>query len=121
MTATADIETGGRKNVWLAPAVALRFKPQDPEKSAAPAPKKTFLQSLMPGPPRRGSGTRPPPAGQEELKRPGKSQVYLLKDGRPVAVPVKTGLTDGRQTEISGDGLAGGALVIIRQITAPAP
>jgi HlyD family secretion protein len=121
MTATADIETGGRKNVWLAPAVALRFKPQDPEKSAAPAPKKTFLQSLMPGPPRRGSGTRPPPAEQEELKRPGKSQVYLLKDGRPVAVPVKTGLTDGRQTEISGDGLAGGALVIIRQITAPAP
>jgi hypothetical protein len=36
-------------------------------------------------------------------------------------VPVKTGLTDGRLTEISGEGLAEGALVIIRQITAPAP
>lgn len=121
MTATADIETGGRTNVLLVPAVALRFQPQDPSKAAAPAPRKTFLQTLMPGPPRRAAGTRPSPTDSAEPKRPGGSQVYLLKDGRPLAVPVKTGLNDGRLTEISGEGLTEGAPVIIRQTVTPAP
>lgn len=42
--------------------------------------------------------------------RPG--NVYRLKDGRPVAVPVMTGITDGVMTEVRAEGLAEGDLVV---------
>jgi HlyD family secretion protein len=42
----------------------------------------------------------------------GSGRVYVLKDGAPVEVRVRTGLTDGNATEVAGD-LADGAEVIV--------
>ena len=42
----------------------------------------------------------------------GSGRVYVLKDGAPVEVRVRTGLTDGNATEVAGD-LAEGAEVIV--------
>jgi HlyD family secretion protein len=38
--------------------------------------------------------------------------VWVLRDGSPAAWPVRTGFTDGHQTEITGGDLAPGDRVI---------
>jgi HlyD family secretion protein len=44
----------------------------------------------------------------------------VLAEGRPRAVDVRTGLTDGSSTEISGDGIEDGIEVITGAQPAPA-
>ena len=39
--------------------------------------------------------------------------LYVLKDGKLEAIPVRTGITDGAFTEIQAEGLAAGSLVVI--------
>ncbi|MDP2416255.1 MAG: efflux RND transporter periplasmic adaptor subunit, partial [Hydrogenophaga sp.] len=52
---------------------------------------------------------------------PGTRQIWLLKDGQPVAQTVQTGISDGRNTEVSGEGLSEGLAVITDQRTGTAP
>jgi HlyD family secretion protein len=47
-------------------------------------------------------------------------QVWILKDGQAVAVPVTPGISDGRMTEVTGDGLQEGMEVITDQRAAGA-
>jgi HlyD family secretion protein len=121
MTATATIDVAKRDKVLLVPTTALRFQPQDPnEKNAAPQQKKTFMQSITFQFPRRRSGGRP--GGRDGGGGGGKSdqaQVWILSNGEPEQITVKTGLTDGRVTEIISDKLKDGDEIIIRQIIAP--
>jgi len=54
----------------------------------------------------------------ETAGRPGSGQatrgrVYLLVDGKPKAVDVRVGLSDGSMSEVNGEGIAEGAEVII--------
>jgi HlyD family secretion protein len=114
MTATADISVDSRKNVLLVPNTALRFDPDRAASAAAgPAagPQRTFVQSLTPGPGRRGFSQSPPPGAAAPPR--DHPQVWTLRDGKPVAVPVKLGISDGRHTEIMGDGIAEGLAVIV--------
>jgi HlyD family secretion protein len=37
----------------------------------------------------------------------------VLKEGQPVEIKVTTGLTDGSQTEITGEGLSEGTEIIV--------
>ncbi len=116
MTATADIKVAESKDAVLAPVAALRFEPASA--SAAPlTEKKTFIQSLTPMPPRRPAGAGAPGADAPDT---GKTQakLWVLRDGHPEAVPVKTGLNDGRRVEVSGPGLAADTPVITRTSTA---
>ena len=72
---------------------------------------RTIVQQLSPGGGRRwgrGAGSTLP-AGPEKKG----SSVWVLKDGKPVEIKVETGLTDGSQTEISGEGLAEGLGIIV--------
>ena len=39
----------------------------------------------------------------------------MLQDGRPQALPVTPGASDGRFTEVSGDALKAGMAVIVSQ------
>jgi len=120
MTATATIDVAKREQVLLVPANALRFQPQDPnEKSAGPQQKKTFMQSITFQFPRRRSGR--PGGGErgEGGEKSGMATVWILKDGTPEKVSVKTGLSDGRRTEIITDKLKEGDEIITRQILPP--
>lgn len=116
MTATADIAVAESRNVLVVPNAALRFHPNREETAAAdqkPEQKKSFVQSLMPGPPRRNIGMVRSPKAKEEAG-PKKSHVWVLRDGKPVEIEVKAGLSDGKRTEVSGEGLEENTAVIVR-------
>jgi HlyD family secretion protein len=91
MTATAEIATVTHQDVLLVPNAALRFAPD----AASGQRGGGMLGGLMPGPPR----------DPEKQVKTGTQQVWLLRNGAPVAVPVTVGPTNGRQTEVRGSEL----------------
>ena len=103
MTASARIITDKREGALLVPNAALRFTP--PSTSGA-AQKTSLVSRLMPRPPQ--SERRKSVGGNKT----GAQQVWVLRDGQPVAVPVTAGVTNGRQTEITGGELKAGMKVI---------
>lgn len=116
MTATATIAVAQSKEVLLVPNTALRFNPKQAmaEKPSGKTQKKSLLDSLTPKPPRRSSSDKRP---QSDSDTPpdsdGNAQVvWILKADRPTPVPVKTGITDGRFTEVSSPDLKSGTPVI---------
>ena len=106
MTATAEILTLTRKDALLVPNAALRFNP-----AAANREKKDdrgILAMLLPAPPRSTSQR----ASVGKRERNGARQVWVLRDGEPVAVKVRTGASNGRQTEILEGELQPGMVVV---------
>ncbi len=113
LTATVEIDVGGKKDILMVPGTALRF---DPARAAAAAagpagPQKTLVQSLTPGPGRRGFSRNPDPGTVDTVRE--HPEVWVLRDGKPVALLVKTGITDELFTEISGEGITEGLAVIV--------
>ena len=104
MTATSTITAVERKNVLLVPNTALRFTPQS---NAAPQSNGGIMASVLPRMPR--TGARKTATGGTAR------QVWVLKDGAPVAVNVTPGISDGRMTEITGGDLTEGMAVITDQ------
>jgi HlyD family secretion protein len=117
MTAAATIVSTERTGVLLVPNTALRFSPSQAKESdaaAGAAASGGVVSKLVPRMPRGGARKT---AGGTGLAA---KQVWILKDGQPVAVPVTTGISDGRMTEVSGDGLQEGMAVITDQRAAGA-
>jgi HlyD family secretion protein len=116
MTATADVSVASRTGVFVVPTAALRFDPAQARAAleAVAAAKKASSQSLLPGA-NRDSAKPPEPAEDRQIL--GSARIWTLRNGRPVAVPVQLGISDGRQTEISGPGLAEGLPVVTRANT----
>src|SRR6185312_962815 len=85
MTATMRILTNSRDGVLRAPNQALRYAP---------------------GGVGQGGGNR--------QAHPG-ARIWVLENGRPVAVEVRTGLEDDNYTEIAAPGLGEGAAVIVSE------
>jgi HlyD family secretion protein len=109
MTATATITATERRGVLLVPNAALRFTPA--AAGAAPAAATGGIVSrLMPRPPRTGAPRR---AGTTPA---GARQVWVLRDGVPVEVPVTPGVSDGRRTEVDSAQLREGDAVITDQV-----
>lgn len=110
MTATAEIITAERRNALLIPNAALRFTPDTPADKEASA---SFVSRLMP---------RPPSTGGRKPKTPGKNgipKVWLNgADGKPVAVEVRTGASNGQLTEVLDDSLKAGQAVIVNSVSA---
>lgn len=112
MTAVATIVATERKDVLLVPNTALRFTPTTAGKAASPASGSSILSKMMPRPPRGNTKV----AGTSDA--PGARQIWVLQDGQAVAVPVQAGISDGRMTEVSGEGLTPGMAVITDQRSA---
>ncbi len=101
MTATASIVTAQRQDVLLVPNAALRFSPPsqgDDSKGGS------FVSNLLP---RAPSDAKHPNVAPAE-----NPQVWVMSDAGPQAIAVKTGVSNGRQTEIVGGGLKPGMAVI---------
>jgi len=105
MTATASIVTAERENVLLVPNAALRFTP--PGAGGAQMPERSFLSRMLPGP-------LPSPAKQKPVAAAGngEAKVWVMGDSGPQAVAIKTGISNGRQTEVLGGELKAGMAVI---------
>ena len=48
------------------------------------------------------------------------SHIWVLRGGQPESIAVRLGLSDGRHTEVSGDGLTEGMVIVLRASTPPA-
>lgn len=100
MTAFVRINVGEVKNVLKVPNSALRWRPKDPVKD-----------------PSKDGGKRPD-ASKEKAASPSmksgqeQQRVHVMRGKKPTRVPVSTGLTDGRFTEVSGEGLKEGDEVV---------
>lgn len=107
MTATATIVTDERPNVVLAPNAAFRFKPADAASEQAGS---SLLGALF------EDGSSPSSSSEEQRtpSGPGRARrLYVLQDdGELKEIAVKTGATDGRQTEILDGALSEDAEVV---------
>jgi HlyD family secretion protein len=128
MTASATVVATERDNVLLVPNTALRFVPAAAPgaagggaggagNGASGANSGSILSKLMPRPPR--TGTRPA-AGDKASVGGNERQLWVLRDGQAVPLRVSTGISDGRQTEITGGELQAGMAVITDQRSAAA-
>lgn len=115
MTANVSVEVARKDDVLMLPPAALRFKPKskgDDGKEKAKADRTGTAG-------RRPAGGDGPSGGGKGVpgKGRGKSQqVYLLKDGKPAATEVKTGIADNSSIELIDSSLKEGDDVIIEQI-----
>ncbi len=116
MTAVATIVTIDRNDVLLVPNTALRFSPSAQATAAKGSAGSSILSSMLP---RRPGGSRAKVAGTES-KAPGVRRIWVLRDGQAVAVTVTTGISDGRMTEVPGEGLSAGMAIITEQRSAGA-
>jgi HlyD family secretion protein len=107
MTATAVITVQELHDALLVPNAALRFTP--PQNAAAqPRPRGAFGM-LFPRPP---MGQR-----RSNADRNDGQKVWVLRDGEPEAVPVKTGASDGRFTELRSGDIKPGTQVLLDAVT----
>ncbi len=106
MTATADITVKKVENAILVPNAALRFTPPVEEERKSSG---GLVGMLLPRPPARSNARQHQDASANKKQQ----RVWVLKDGRPLAVPVIVGATDGLMTEVlKGQIEPGTALVV---------
>jgi HlyD family secretion protein len=101
MTATAQIVTKEVPGVLAVPNAALRYAP--PRERASQGFSVTSL--FIPRMPRSERGQAPSADGERTL--------HILDNGVPKPVKVKTGVSDGKATEIVSGELKEGDLVIV--------
>lgn len=128
MTASATIVSTEKKDVLLVPNAALRFTPVQAAEAGKGAPEAPgggkqagksgggFMGQLMPRPPRQGSGK---PDAAAALPA-GERRIWIDEAGKARPIVVHTGISDGRMTEVTGEQLLPGMLVITDQLSAGA-
>jgi HlyD family secretion protein len=117
MTADAHIITAERSNVLRVPLPAIRFNPE----GVARTPRAE-------GQARNGVQGRDGGTSAEERHADsgrgvpgGRSQLWLLRDGKLVSVRVRTGLDDGTLVEVSGEDLKVGDVVVVNAVRPNSP
>ena len=129
MTATVEFETARADSVLTVPNAALRFKPPASVTKETPGGSDTTPQRRPPGAPGAQGGRPGGPGGQRRAggARPGGfAQLwYTGADGKPALMRVRTGISDGQRTQVSGPAqLVDGLQVMTGILTgneAPAP
>jgi len=106
MTANCTIVTNRKEDTLRVPSAALRFNPaafvslEDKKPAAAPA----------------GAAPRPaatPGSGAARgMVAKREDRLWVLVDGKPKAIPCVAGVSDGTFTEVSGDAVSEGMLVL---------
>jgi HlyD family secretion protein len=115
MTATAEIRVAEVSDALLVPNAALRFRP--PETGGADAQgtaqRRGMVAMLLPRPPSASRRPRTPEADPKDHHQ----RVWVLRDGRPEAIAVRTGATDGVLTQILEGPLEPGTEVLVDTLT----
>jgi HlyD family secretion protein len=114
MTAYVNIAVAERKDVLQVPNAALRFKPANVESQKPPT-----IQSQNPVA-SQGGGNRPAdsPGGAKPKRDSFSGKVYALENGKLKPISVTLGITDNRNTEITGGELKAGDQIVIGEAQA---
>jgi len=107
MTATAEILVQRLDDVLLVPNAALRFSPPQPPGQQSKRGG-GLVGMLLPRMPRGGAG---------EGRKDNGARVWVLRGSEPVAVPIKTGVSDGIDTRVLSGDLDAGQRVIVDSST----
>jgi HlyD family secretion protein len=107
MTANCTVVTNRKENTLRVPSSALRFNPaafmaMDEKKPAGGAPG---------GGPRPGGGAGAPGSARGMIAK-REDRLWVLANGKPKAVPCVAGVSDGTFTEVSGDAVSEGMVVL---------
>ncbi len=117
MTANVAIQVAKKDDVLSIPPAALRYKPKGGERRGDGG--KGTVDSGREKP--AGSGATPAgqpgraAGGKPEGRRGGGQQVFVLREGKPQAVPIKTGIASSSAIEVVEGELKEGDEVIIEQ------
>jgi HlyD family secretion protein len=127
MTADAHIITAERTGVLRVPLPAIRFNPEGFESGRSGA--HGHHGGEAPGGAADATGIGTPRAAAEHgapgsaggaprahARAETRSRLWLMRDGKLVAVPVRTGLDDGTLVEVSGDDLHEGDVVVVNAV-----
>jgi HlyD family secretion protein len=106
LTANLKFLVSERKNVLLVPNSALRWAPQ-PDQIAPESPGKRNSSSK--GEPQPGNRSGSGAGGEGQVR----GTVWVPEGSLVRAIPVQIGLTDGSFTEVQGEGLQEGSLVVV--------
>jgi HlyD family secretion protein len=88
MTAYLTIETTARSGVLMLPNAALRFKPEDAQTKRS----------------------------EDKSRKRSGPQVWIVRDEKLAPVEIKTGISDGRHTEIASGELSEGDNVVVEDL-----
>lgn len=116
MTANVSIEVAKKDDVLKLPPAALRFKPKtkgDVSKDKGMAERSSAAGQRPAGGSGMAGGMGKPGGGKGKDKS---QQVYTLKDGKPVASTVKTGIANNSSIELVESELKEGDEVITEQV-----
>ncbi len=112
MTATADIIVQNVEGTFLVPNTALRFNPVVTE--IAVQEKRSFIDSLLPGPPRRNARQS---TGENSNSKDTTTTLWKLGEGgRPEAIAVERVATDGALTAVKSPHIQEGMQVITNEL-----
>lgn len=115
MTATATLVAAERQDAMLVPNTALRFSPTQTATGktggTGSKPGNGIVASLVPRPPSGNAARRAANSTNTGSAR----QVWVLRDGQPVSIPITPGVSDGRMTEVNAPELQPGMEVITDQ------
>jgi HlyD family secretion protein len=109
MTATAEIVVQTVEEAKLVPNAALRFEPPTLTERRSNS-NSSILSAILP---RRGGQPRDKSAPRQS----GGERVWTVMDGRLVAVPISTGVTDGRVSEVVEGELQVGAELVVGTVS----
>lgn len=101
MTASADITAQTLRNVMVAPEAALRFQPPERDQTAP-----SLAGALSPRMPRLGA------AQVRRSADAATQQIWVLRDAKPLRIPVVAGASNGRETVVTSAQLRPGDRVI---------
>ena len=114
MTANVNIEVARKDDVLKLPPAALRFKPKLKEGETKEPRQGGAGNEKTQGAGQQGTAAKAVAPGKPGRRDKGQ-QVYVLKEGKPVAVPVKTGIGNNSGIELVEGPLKEGDEVIIEQ------
>ncbi|MBI3147306.1 MAG: efflux RND transporter periplasmic adaptor subunit [Betaproteobacteria bacterium] len=119
MTAHVNVVVKRKDDVLRLPAVALRFRPSDEAKAAPPedgAQGRRGVPAAGNDRARAANGGGATSGGRPPQAQRGAKVYRLGEDGKPTPVEIKTGITDNRFVELTGEELKVGDQVILREV-----
>jgi HlyD family secretion protein len=100
--------------VLRGPNAALRFNPvafsKDEKKADGP---RLGQPAVMGGGPPRPAGAQTGTGSRGGMVARREDRIWVLENGKPKAIVVKAGISDGQFTEVSGEGLTEGLQVLV--------